>query len=80
MDKAVAKQVVETTIKAMPEFTSLVPLLSSTCDAEEFDVYGKTIASIAGRAATDILHKNFGAYPDIEKEIGDKIKRFGKLT
>ncbi len=70
MDKAIAKQVAE---------TSIIPSLNSACDAEEYAGFAKTIKSIAGLAATDILHKIFAIYPDIEKEIDDQITRFVRL-
>ena len=79
MDRDLAKHVVTVGFHSLSLLEGLIPLLKEHCSETEYNKYVKSIASVSGNMMTDIFNKVFEEYPDLESEVEDKIKRYGKF-
>jgi hypothetical protein len=79
VDKDLAKDLVTRAFMAMSLLTKLLPALNEHCDESEYPAYLKAIGTASAAISTEIIHRVFAAYPDIEKEFEAKITAYGRL-
>jgi hypothetical protein len=79
MDKDIARHVLRVTFHSWGLITDLIPLLKQHCTPEEYESFKKAIGAISGDFSTEMLKTVFNAFPELEKEVDDKIKKYGKL-
>ncbi len=80
MKKEVAEFVARVALKATSEFTGLIPLIKDLAESEEeYEQFRKAMTAIARIASEEIMLPIFSEYPEIDDEIGNVIKEFGRL-
>jgi hypothetical protein len=79
MDRDLAKHVVAVGFHSLSLLESLIPILKQHCEADEYSEYLKSIGAVSVEVNTQIFNKIFRDYPDLEKEVEDKIKKFGQF-
>ena len=79
MDRDLAKHVVTVGFHSLSLVEGLIPLLREHCTDAEYDEYMKSIAAVCAAMTTEIFNKVFRTYPDIEKDVEQKIQRYGKF-
>lgn len=79
MDKDLSRHFATIAFKTSSAFTSLAPLLNEHRSRAEYESYAKAIAAVSYKVHTEILNKIFSSHPELEKEIEDKIKKYGEL-
>ena len=79
MDQELARHIVRVTFRSWGLLTDLIPLIKKHCDTEEYQELSKSIATISGDYSSLLLDKVFAANPGLEKEVEEKIKKFGTV-
>jgi phytoene/squalene synthetase len=79
MERDLAKHVVAIALKTMGELSDLLELVKEHCDKAEYAAYVDGVADVCGRISTKIMSKALSGHLDLEKEVEDKIKKYGKL-
>ena len=78
MDKDMAHHVALVAWKSFGDLNNLIPLLQKHCDPKECQTYVKAIARVGLEINTEILDKVFSQYPELEKDLDAKIKKYQK--
>jgi hypothetical protein len=79
MDKELAKHVLTVGFHSLSLLESLIPMLKEHCNDEEYQEYLKSIGSVSAEMGTEIFNKIFEQYPDLEKEVEEKINKYGRF-
>ena len=79
MDKELAKHVITVGFHSLSLLESLIPLLKEHCNDQEYQEYLKSIGVVSAEMGTEIFNKIFHQHPDLEKEVEDKINKYGKF-
>ena len=79
MDKDLAKHVIAVGFHSLSLLESLIPVLKTHCDEEEYKEYAMAIAAVSAEMSSAIFNKIFREHPDLEKEVEDKIKKYGQF-
>ena len=79
MDKDLARHVIATSFHGLSLLQGILPMLKQHCSADEYDAYVKAIASITGHVTMELLNLVFSQFPDLEKEVEAKVKKYGKF-
>jgi hypothetical protein len=79
VDRDLAKHVVTVGFHSLSLIEGLIPLLKEHRTDAEYNEYLKSIAAVCATMTTEIFNKIFQAYPDLEKEVEQKIQRYGKF-
>jgi hypothetical protein len=79
MNRELAKHIVITGFHSMSEVTNLLPLLQAHCSPEEYSIYRKAIADIAGTIVTEVLNPIFTWQPGLEQEIQASVEKYSKI-
>ena len=79
MNRDLARHIATTAIEASTQLTSLLPLLKGHCDPAEYASQARSIASVGGHITREILHPIFAEHPDLETELEESIKKYGKV-
>lgn len=80
MNRDLAKDLALSAFRAMRELSDWLPTLKEHCDDSEYQGYLKAIGTASASISTEIIHKVFAAYPDIEQELEAKVARYGRLS
>jgi len=79
MDKELARHVAATAFRSAVELSDMLPILKEHCDASEYEMFLKAIASASAAIHFEIEKKVFDQYPELEKEIESRVKKYGRL-
>ena len=79
MDRDVAKHVVGVGFHSLSILESLIPILKKHCQPDEYSEYLKSIGAVSAEMAAKVFDKVFQEHPDLEKEVDEKIKKFGQF-
>jgi len=80
MDKDLARHVARVGFRAMRELTNLLPLLKEHCAAQEYERFAKAIALASAHIGEQVIQRALTAFPDLEREIEIKIKKYGLIV
>ncbi|WP_198116950.1 hypothetical protein [Massilia rhizosphaerae] len=78
MEKELAKLVALTAFRSSGELNNLLPLLKEHCDEGEYRQLSVGIATASAEIGRQILQSVFAAHPELEKELGATVKKFGR--
>ena len=79
MDRDLARHVVAVGFHSISLLQSLIPILKAHCSPEELAEFLQGIGAVSAEMTVEILNKIFKEYPDLEKEVEDKIDKYGKF-
>lgn len=79
MDKELARHVITIGFHSLSLLESLIPLLKEHCNDAEYQEYLKAIGAVSAEMGTEIFNNVFREYPDLEKEVEDKIDKYGQF-
>ena len=79
MDKELAKHVVSVGYHSLSLLESLIPMLKKHCEPNEYAQYLKAIGAVSAEMSAQIFDQVFLGHPDLEKEVEEKIKKFGQF-
>ena len=79
MNEDIARYVASRALKTTTELTDLIPFLKEYCDANEYLIYARAIASVGADINSKLLELIFSANPNIQKEFEEKIEKYGRV-
>ncbi|MFZ2007873.1 MAG: hypothetical protein WAV02_22525 [Stellaceae bacterium] len=79
MDRELARHVLEVGFNSGRLLEDLIPLIQNHCQKKESEQYIKAIASVLAEIGLEIFSKIYDQYPDLKKEVEDKVQRYGKF-
>jgi len=79
LDKDLARHLLMVAFRSSGSLTDLLPLLKRHCRSDEYDRFKMAIARSAAEINTEILRRIFDEHPDLEAEMDDQIKKYGKF-
>lgn len=79
MNKELARHVARTGFETMRHLSALLELLKEHCSSDEYQTYLKGVASIGAEINDALIKPALSAYPDLEQETDEKIKRYGLM-
>lgn len=79
MDKEVAEYVVRVAFGSESSLNDLIPLLKEHCSDEEYKKFSKRIASVSARISLEILDLVYDEFPEIRRELDEKVRKYGRL-
>ena len=79
MDNELARHIAVTAFRSSANMNDLIPLLKEHCSNDEYQVYLEAISAISGDIAYKFLKKIYDEHPDIEKDIDNRIDKYGIL-
>ena len=80
MEIHLARHIVRVTFRSWGLITDLIPLLKRHCEPDEYEVFKKAIGTLSGDFSTELLKKVFAAHPELEKEVDEKLKKYGTFV
>ena len=79
MDRDLAKHVLMVGFHSLALLEDLLPLLKGHCSEVEYKECVGAIARVTGHMSMDLFKIIFQKYPDLEREIEEKINTYGKF-
>ncbi|MDR1163785.1 MAG: hypothetical protein LBM17_08150 [Candidatus Accumulibacter sp.] len=79
MNRELAKHIARVAFQASRDIGELVPLLKNHCSADEYEKFGKVIASVSATIGMDIMKLIFKDFPELEKEFDKDIETYGRI-
>ena len=78
MDRDVAKLSLSATYRSGRELADLVPFIKEHCDKEDCGWTSIAIATVLHDLDSTIRRPIYQEHPDLEREIEDRVERFGR--
>lgn len=79
MDKKVAEFLVKKAYASAKELLDLVPFLELHCEREVYEEYKSAIGKVSGDVLMEIVYRTYSKYPEIEAEVDESIKKYGRV-
>ena len=79
LDRDLARHVVAVGFHSLSLLESLLPILKTHCDQDEYSEYLQSIGAVSAEMSSEIFNKIFQQYPDLEREVESKIKQYGQF-
>lgn len=79
MDNELARHIAMTAFRSSANLNDLISLLKQHCSEDEYQVYLEAISAISGDIAYKVLKKIYDEHPDIERDIDNRIDKYGLL-
>lgn len=80
MDRELAKIVLNATFKSGKELADLVPFIKEHCDEGDYERISTAIATILHELDSTVRRPIYREHPDLEREFGDRVARFGRVA
>jgi hypothetical protein len=80
MDKELARHVVAVGFHSLSLLQRLIPILKGHCDEREYQEYAKSVAAVSAEMSLAVFNKVFHEHPDLEKEVEEKIRKYGQFV
>jgi heme oxygenase len=78
VDRDVATMILTATHRSGRELADLVPFIKEHCDKEEYERISIAIATVLHDLDATIQQPIYQEHPDVEREIEDRVERFGR--
>lgn len=78
MDRETSKVVAVAALRGAAELNNLVPLLQQVCTPDEYAMWRERIADASAGISTSVLSPLFEAHPDLQTEIDEHYRKFGR--
>lgn len=79
MNRKLAQHIVRVAFRSSAELGNLIPLLKEHCKPDEYEKLCRPIASASATISLNILNLVFTDFPDLELELDEEIKVYGKM-
>jgi hypothetical protein len=80
MDIELARDVVRTAFRSSSELQALLGVIKQRCSPEEYDSYGRGIATAIDAIGVALINKVLTAHPELSAEIESSIAKDGRFT
>jgi hypothetical protein len=74
----VAKIILHATHRCGAELANLVPFIKAHCDKADYDRISIAIATVLHDLDSTVQQPIYREHPEIEREIEDRVERFGR--
>lgn len=78
MNIDVARHVIRALFRSGRELEELIPLLKENCEADEYQVYVKAIATAIASIHLEIGNRVTASHPGLEQEIESTIDKYDR--
>lgn len=78
MDRDVAKMILRATHSSGRELANLIPFVKEHCNKEDYDRISIAIATVLHELDLTIQQPIYREHPKVEREIQDRVERFGR--
>ena len=78
MDRDLANMILNATHSSERELANLVPFIKEHCDKDDYDRMSIAIATVLHDLDSTIRRPIYQEHPDLEREIEDRVERFGR--
>lgn len=78
MDRDVAKMILSATYRGGGELAHLVPFIKEHCTKDDYERISMAIAAVLHEVDSTIRRSIYQEHPDLEREIQDRVERFGR--
>jgi len=78
MDIEVARQTIRQSFRIARELQDILPFLKDRCEPDEYKQYVFDIAAALDAVSVALLNKAIKAYPELERDIDEKIASTGQ--
>jgi hypothetical protein len=78
VDRDLAKLILSATYRSGAELAHLVPFIKEHCDKEDYERISIAIATVLHELDSTIRRPIYQEHPDVEREIEDRVERFGR--
>ena len=78
MDKSVARHIVMESFTARRHLENLLHFMKLHCSDEEYQTYLKACAHSIATIGHEIDNRVFALFPEMEKEVEESVKRYGR--
>lgn len=78
MDIDVARHIIRQSFRIGRDLQDVMLFLKERCEPDDYNQYAIDIATAIDAVNTALLKKAITAYPDLEKEIEEQIKVYGR--
>jgi hypothetical protein len=79
MNIELAREVVRTCFRCGRELEDLMHLLKEHCVEAEYVNYARGIATAIYNVHTEVAERALGSYPELKKEIDEKVEKYGRF-
>jgi hypothetical protein len=80
MNIEIAREIVRASFRSTRELGNLILDLKRSLSAEEHQIYAKAIATAIATIQLEVLNKATAQFPELEKEIEEKIEATGRYS
>jgi len=77
MELDLARHVAAASFRAMSELTALLEVIKNHGSPDEYETFGRAIATCAATIGTEVIDRALREHPDLEKEIEQRVQKFG---
>lgn len=78
MDIDVARQTIRQSFRIARELQDILPLLKERCEPDDYKQYVFDIAAAIDAVSVALLNKAIKTYPELEREIDERISATGQ--
>jgi hypothetical protein len=78
VDRDVATMILRATHSSGRELANLIPLVKEHCNKEDYDRISIAIATVLHELDLTIQQPIYREHPKVEREIQDRVERFGR--
>ena len=79
MNPDLSRHVAHVAFRASANLNDLLPIIREHATEEEYQSFLAAISAISGDIAFKLLKRLYDEHPDIEREIDDRIAKYGIL-
>lgn len=79
MDRDLAKIILHATHRSGRELADLVPFIKAHCDEADYQRLSTAVATVLHDLDATVQQPIYREHPELEREIEDRVERFGRM-